>query len=94
MYLLNQQLEYLTEEQIENLHSTMYLLNPLLLFSLLYQLHSFTFHYVSIKSKKSNEEIANEVHLHSTMYLLNPEDITPKTITQVNLHSTMYLLNP
>ena len=72
MYLLNRSGRMTRRKHILYLHSTMYLLNqsrgqprnvnP-----------KFTFHYVSIKSKKSVNTIAREVYLHSTMYLLNQQ---------------------
>ncbi len=71
MYLLNQNQHYQQAILKLYLHSTMYLLNPksdnrVNLFS-----STFTFHYVSIKSKYLVEKDINLKNLHSTMYLLN-----------------------
>ena len=54
----------------KNLHSTMYLLNPIAPITTV-QNDVFTFHYVSIKSKESHQMELVLNYLHSTMYLLN-----------------------
>ena len=77
-----------------DLHSTMYLLNPVAPTNHYYHLFSFTFHYVSIKSKYQIRSLALlQIHLHSTMYLLNRDSISRFSRTDLHLHSTMYLLN-
>ena len=53
------------------LHSTMYLLNRLLMISQTAHRIWFTFHYVSIKSLDRFPYTVLRYHLHSTMYLLN-----------------------
>ena len=53
---------------------------------------NFTFHYVSINTKKSNEEIAKEVPLHSTMFLLIQKCLSNIIRKRTTLHSTMFLL--
>ena len=54
---------------------------------------SFTFHYVSIKSKSGALTDMAGLNLHSTMYLLNPAAQHGLAPQDINLHSTMYLLN-
>mgnify|MGYP004587944445 CR=1 FL=1 len=53
----------------------------------------FTFHNVSIKSRKRPDVRIRPRPLHSTMYLLNLLGIVCITLCSLSLHSTMYLLN-
>ena len=71
MYLLNQSRNCPIRCLISDLHSTMYLLN---LFAIMVEVRicQFTFHYVSIKSRRKRSSARLQTHLHSTMYLLNP----------------------
>ena len=71
----------------------MYLLNLEESVKSLHHRIEFTFHYVSIKSKKHFDVDAFLIYLHSTMYLLNPIRDNRGTMFFTNLHSTMYLLN-
>ena len=58
------------------LHSTMYLLNPRI--RGIWAIDPlFTFHYVSIKSKRTCNNVRFIINLHSTMYLLNRNVICP-----------------
>ena len=70
MYLLNQKDRVIKENDHANLHSTMYLLNPMLL-AIVSAESVFTFHYVSIKSLSKTKADMGNFYLHSTMYLLN-----------------------
>ena len=56
----------------EYLHSTMYLLKQSNTQPLCFHKASFTFHYVSIKTKAAKKTYKEVMHLHSTMYLLKP----------------------
>ena len=93
MYLLNLCKYFARTINDRDLHSTMYLLNLLTPFSLTWSI-KFTFHYVSIKSKKLHIPCMWHHYLHSTMYLLNPMFLQQPERKCNNLHSTMYLLNP
>ena len=76
-----------------NLHSTMYLLKPTRQTHKRYK-RTFTFHYVSIKTKKIHICIIGvrkfTFHYVSIKTAMETFQGTP----QANLHSTMYLLKP
>ena len=55
---------------------------------------SFTFHYVSINSKRRKRAPLGLTYLHSTMYLLIRDTTNGQLRTHTHLHSTMYLLIP
>ena len=61
----------------KNLHSTMYLLNPVTQNGDVTNTNRFTFHYVSIKSRRMTARLLDSMNLHSTMYLLNQGVIEP-----------------
>ena len=70
MYLLNLEAHYQRLQASHYLHSTMYLLNRYIS-KITNDEYKFTFHYVSIKSKKNVIPAIRLYNLHSTMYLLN-----------------------
>ena len=55
--------------------------------------YTFTFHYVSIKSRVAQILLSQNKNLHSTMFLLNPLDDLATYQSEIYLHSTMFLLN-
>ena len=71
MYLLNLKIVDNICGLCDDLHSTMYLLNPESSPSQTFARTEFTFHYVSIKSRLYVLAIEAVLNLHSTMYLLN-----------------------
>ena len=76
-----------------NLHSTMYLLNPLYpAMPLLYQIHLHSTMYLLNLALISITPILS-AYLHSTMYLLNRSGRMTRRKHILYLHSTMYLLN-
>ena len=72
----------------------MYLLKQFSAFSSSSSPFSFTFHYVSIKTRASIEAMLINLYLHSTMYLLKRKGGVTDVRTDFDLHSTMYLLKP
>ena len=86
MYLLNHDGLVYDKTWNEHLHSTMYLLNQAVEKENVL-LDKFTFHYVSIKSRRMTCHSSVPTNLHSTMYLLNPNrDLISSSTTLFTFH--------
>ena len=75
-----------------SLHSTMFLLIRITVLNYSIRLTFFTFHNVSINTRKQTRQKSANYSLHSTMFLLIHEKKTILMLSECSLHSTMFLL--
>ena len=92
MFLLKPITSCATVDTLFPLHSTMFLLILVPFYLIILTMLFFTFHYVSINTRKCASDLSWQQSLHSTMFLLIQKLEFHIFQHQKSLHSTMFLL--